>query len=80
MKHWRCYTIVSSHTGAQIITDTVKFDHHVVTMPKVTPADRIIEATCALSRALKNQPAETPPQQLDDVQRLRLVLQEQPTL
>ena len=78
MKHWRCYTIVSTHTGAQSVTDTVKFQHHVVTVPNVTPADRIIEATRALSRALKNMPPEAPPHQLDAIQRLRTVLQEQP--
>ena len=53
IKKLRCYIIVSSHTGSKIVTDTVKFDHHVITVPKVMPADRILEATHALSRALK---------------------------
>ena len=79
MKHWRCYIIVSSHTGAQSVTDTVKFQHHVGSVPNVTPADCIIEATRALSRALKTLPPEAPPQQLDAVRRLLIVLQEKPT-
>eukprot|EP00957_Ditylum_brightwellii_P147668 11245421-Ditylum_brightwellii.AAC.1 len=61
-------------TAAQQITDTVRFQHHAVQIPQITPAERIEKATKALTDAVRNVPVEAPPGYVMAVQRLRAVL------
>ena len=42
------------------MSDTVKFRHHAIAIPQLTPADRILEAAKQLDEALRQQPASTP--------------------
>ena len=53
--------------------DTVKMQHHAIAIPTLTPADRILEATRQLDRALKNLPKEGPMDELRAIELLRSV-------
>ena len=45
LRHYRtCRGIVAS-TGAERMSDTVKFKHHAIAIPQLTPTDIILEAT-----------------------------------
>lgn len=74
MEHYRCYKVVSAMTKRGKISDTVTFQHHTVSVPTVTPADRIIRATKELNAALRNQPSELPTDQISAINKLREVL------
>jgi hypothetical protein len=79
MKHFRCYTVVMKNTTAQRISDTVRFEHHNVQIPHITPAQRIEKATNELTAAVRNAPTDAPPDYLDAIQRLRAVLLKEKT-
>eukprot|EP00957_Ditylum_brightwellii_P189279 14406537-Ditylum_brightwellii.AAC.1 len=49
MDHYRCYKALMHKTAAQRIMDTVPFQHHVVQIPQIMPAERIEKATKALT-------------------------------
>eukprot|EP00957_Ditylum_brightwellii_P030340 2297603-Ditylum_brightwellii.AAC.1 len=38
MEHYRCYKVVMKQSTAQRISDTVRFEHHSVHIPSITPA------------------------------------------
>eukprot|EP00957_Ditylum_brightwellii_P109371 8343121-Ditylum_brightwellii.AAC.1 len=61
-------------TTAQRITDTVRFQHHNVKLPKVTPAERIEKAVRELTNAVKANPTEGLANYIEAVQRLRAVV------
>jgi len=46
--------------GGEQISDTVRFKHHAIAIPQLTPADRILEATKQLESASKQQPKKAP--------------------
>ena len=43
--HYRTFNGIMASTGAEWMSDTVKFKHHAIDIPQRTPADRILEAT-----------------------------------
>ena len=43
--HHRTFKGIMSSTGAERMSDNVKFKHHAIAIPQLTPSDRIIEAT-----------------------------------
>ncbi len=43
-------------TGAEQMSDTVQMKYHAISIPKLTPADRILEATEQLKDAIQQQP------------------------
>ena len=47
-------------TVAERLSDTVRFKHHAITIPHLTPADRILEAAQQLDSAIKQQPKNAP--------------------
>ena len=51
-------------TGAERILDTVRFKHHAIAIPQLTPADRILEAARQLDSAIKQQPKKAPMDEL----------------
>eukprot|EP00957_Ditylum_brightwellii_P183385 13969059-Ditylum_brightwellii.AAC.1 len=59
---------------AQCISDTVRFEHHSVHIPSITPVQRLEKATKELTNAVRNAPTDAPPDYLTAVQRLRAVL------
>jgi len=63
MNHYRCYTLVRSNTQAIVVSDTVIFRHHTLTLPSLTTEDRIIHCLRALTTAIQ---ADRTPTRTDD--------------
>ena len=57
-------------TGDEIISDTVKFKHHAIAVPKLTPEDRIVEAAKQLYAAIKQKPKKSP---MDEIITIKLL-------
>eukprot|EP00957_Ditylum_brightwellii_P205998 15346352-Ditylum_brightwellii.AAC.2 len=73
LKCYQCYTVVMKQSTMQRITDTVRFQHHNVKLPNVTPAERIEKAVRELTNAVKANPTEGPADYIKVVQHLRAV-------
>ena len=43
-------------TGAERMSYTVRMKHHAIAIPKLTPADQILEAAKQLKNAIQQQP------------------------
>ena len=54
--------------------DTVVFEHHAITIPQLTPANIILEASRQLDYTLKQQPKKSPMDKLAAIELLREVL------
>ena len=61
-------------TGAKRISDTVRFKHHAITIPHLTPAYRILEVARQLDSAIKQQPKKAPMDKLVAIELLIKVL------
>ena len=61
-------------TGAERLSDTVRFKHHAITIPHLTPVDRILEAARKLDSAIKQQPKKAPMDELVAIELIRKVL------
>ena len=61
-------------TVAERLSDTVRFKHHAITIPYLTPADRILEAAQQLDSAIKQQPQKATMDKLVAIELLRKVL------
>ena len=72
--HYRTFKGIMASTGAERISDTVKFKHRAIAIPQITPADRIFEATRQLDDAIRKQPKRAPMDELTDIELLRIVL------
>ena len=44
-QHYRTFKSIMASTTAERISDTVRFKHHAIAIPKLTPANRILEAS-----------------------------------
>ena len=76
LDHYRCDVDVLADNGGERTTDTVKFQHHVVVVPRITPTDRVIQATRELTRAIRQEPTMAPPEHIEAIQRLCIIIQE----
>eukprot|EP00957_Ditylum_brightwellii_P182958 13935692-Ditylum_brightwellii.AAC.3 len=74
LNYYRCYNVVMKEKTAQCITDNIKFKHHGVKVPNVTPAEKIAKAVKGLTAAVRNDPTEGPLDHIEAVQWLRVVL------
>ena len=74
LNHHQCYKYIMKSTGAERITDTIKFQHHDVKVSQPTAADRITSAARELQRAIKRQPAKVTMEELQAIKLLRQVL------
>jgi hypothetical protein len=74
LRHYRTFKGVMASTGAERMSDTVKFKHHAIAIPQLTPADRILEAARQLDSAIKQQPKQAPVDELTAIELLRTVL------
>ena len=45
LRHYHTFKGIMASTGAERMSNTVKFKHHTIAIPELTPADRILEAT-----------------------------------
>ena len=51
-KHYRIFKGLLPSTGGERLSDSVKFKHHAIAIPNLTPADRILEAARQLDIAI----------------------------
>ena len=61
-------------TGAERILDMVRFKHHAITIPHLTPAEKILEAARQLDSAIKQHPKKAPMEKLVAIEIIRNVL------
>ena len=59
-QHYRTFKVIMASTGAERISDTVRFKNHAIPIPQLTPADRILEVASQLDSAIKQQPQKAP--------------------
>ena len=57
-RHYCSFHGILPSTGGERVSNTVHFNHHVLTIPQLTPADRILEEANQLNLAIKQQPAK----------------------
>ena len=73
-KHYRTFKGLIPATGGERLSDLVKFKHHAIAIPDLTPADRILEAARQLDSAIKQQPKKAPMDEITAVEILRKVV------
>ena len=56
------------------MSDNVRFNHHAITIPQLTPAYRILEAARQLDDTLKQQPKKSPMDKIAAIELLQQVL------
>ena len=56
IQHYWCHTIVSKATKEAQVSDTVEFRHHHLTLPDITPTDRIFHSATTIMHALRDAP------------------------
>ena len=70
-----CHTIVAKYTKADQVSDMVEFRHHHLTLPYITPADRIVNGVTTLTCALRDAPAIACNNHLSVIKALRQAIQ-----
>ena len=73
-KHYRSFKGALPSTKGERISDSVKFQHHAIAIPELTPGDRILEATRQLKDAINNQPKRAPMDELRAIELLQEVM------
>ena len=53
-----------------MVSDNIEFRHHKLTLPSVTPEDKVLHGVQQLTAALKNTPAYTVDTQLQAIKTL----------
>ena len=53
LQHYRTFKYIMESSVAERISDTVKFKHHTIAIPQLTPADIILEAARELDSEIK---------------------------
>ena len=44
LEHYRCQKVVAKNSEATMISDTIEFGHQKITLPKITPEEKIIKS------------------------------------
>ena len=71
--HYRCIRVLMANTCGERITNTFRFNHHSILVPKITATDRILDTTARLTAAIKGV-QEAPPDELAAIQALQTLL------
>ena len=71
MDGYRAQRYVAASTKCERTTDTISFRHQHLTVPTVTPEDRLQHGIVQLTSALRNAPAVRNDTQLEAIERLR---------
>ena len=56
LHHYRNFTVFPSKTKSSRISDTVEFRHTCITVPQITPEDKVINAITKLKSELESIP------------------------
>ena len=73
-QHYQTFKGIMASTGAEIISDTVQFKHYAISIPQLTPTDRILKSARQLDSAIKQHPKKSPMDELVAIELLRKVL------
>ena len=73
-KHYQTFKGIMASTGAERLSDTVRFKHHDITTPHLTPADIILESAQQLDSAIKQHPKKAPMDELVAKELLRKII------
>ena len=76
LQHYPCHTIVSKATRAAQVSDTVEFRYHNLTLPNVTPTDRIFYGVTTLIWVLQDSPTIACNNQLASIKALHQSIQQ----
>ena len=71
MDHYSCQNVVSKDTKTNMLSDTIKFRHRKLTLPSVTPEDKVIHGVQQLTASLKITPSSTLDAQLQAIKVLQ---------
>ena len=71
LNHYRCYTVLKKDSQAVIISDTVRFRHHTLTIPDLSAEDKIIHALQTLTHSMTGAPTASTDDQLMAIASLR---------
>ena len=74
LNHCRIFRGILPSTGTERLSDTVKFQHHVIGIPEIMPSDRILEVARQLDAAIRELPKKDPMDTLEAIQTLREVM------
>ena len=74
LQHYRCYRVLNQHSGAVTITDAVKFRHHNLPSPELSPEDKLLHAVQAIQHTLARTSSATNDEQLAAIDTLRQIL------
>ena len=53
MDHYRCQKVVPKDTKSEMLSDTIEFRHHKLTLPSVKPEYKVLHGVQQLTAALK---------------------------
>ena len=71
MDHNLCQKVVSKDTKTDMVSDTIEFRHHKLTLSSVTPEDKVLHGVQKLTAALKNTLSSTVYSQLQAIKALQ---------
>ena len=70
-KHYWCFRVYKPTTKGESVSDTVYFELKYITMPTVTKADAILQASKELAKAIENNlPSQIPVTNYEDLKKL----------
>ena len=75
MDHNLCQKVVSKDTKTDMVSDTIEFRHHKLTLSSVTPEDKVLHGVQQLTAALKNTPAYTVDAQIQSIKALQDIIE-----
>jgi hypothetical protein len=71
--HYHCIPVIMKDTGGKCVTDTFRYQHHVIPVPVITATNRIMEAIRHLTNAV-NGVQEAPPDKMAAIHTLCALL------
>ena len=71
MNHCRSFTVFTDKSRATRVSDTVEFRHADITVPHITPEDKVIHAISQLKKELASITTPNKQKQLDAICHLR---------
>jgi hypothetical protein len=66
--------VLNTHSGAATISDAVKFRHHYLPSPELSPEDKLLHAVQAINNTLARSSAASNDEQLAAIKTLRTIL------
>ena len=69
--HYRCFTVFPIKTRSIRQCETVEFRHDIITVPVVTPEDKVVNAISKLKQELAAIPSPSSNNQLTAIERLQ---------